>query len=66
MIWHRTQTPSCHERVLCVKRYIEDSGWTEPEYDFDEGFVNAFGEFVWKGGGIVMKWMKLPEIREEI
>jgi hypothetical protein len=64
MIWKNQERPRCHERVLCVKQHIDESGLTDPQYDFDEGFVNAFGEFVWKGGGIVMKWIELPPIED--
>ena len=57
--------PKCHERVLCIKRYIDDHGLTDPDYCIDEGFVNAYGDFVWKKGGIVLYWMDLPPIPEK-
>ena len=54
--------PQCNEQVLCLKKFMDNSGWTDPKYHLDEGFFNAFGEFIWKGGGEVIKWMKLPTI----
>lgn len=54
------------ETVLCVKKYFDEQGWTEPKYVLDNGFRNAYGEFCWRKGGQVSEWMRLPQIKEEI
>jgi uncharacterized protein DUF551 len=58
--------PNDGEVVLCIKKYMDNHGWTQSEYFLDSGFRNAFGEFMWKKGGKVSHWMRLPKIPEDL
>jgi hypothetical protein len=51
--------PFSGERVLTIRSYLGDYGWTDPIYMVDSGW-HKFDNFEWNMGGKVLWWMSLP------
>lgn len=61
----KDKLPLNGQKVLTLKIFLAEYGWTEPWYYIDSGWYSNKEDFIWNGGGKTTHWMPLPELPKE-